>query len=88
MKWSRLREFGPRRLMSLARFWDRLVILPYRPAVAVTCGDMRAWAQRRPQSVNDTWIASCCLVCDHPLATLNVKDFAEHDGLELLTSGS
>lgn len=33
---------------------------------------------------NDTWIAACCLVYDLPLATLNVKDFAdfaEHHGL-------
>jgi predicted nucleic acid-binding protein len=92
-KWSRLRDFGPRRLMDLARFWDRVVILPYSPAVSVTWGDLQARAQRRgrPRPVNDTWIASCCLVRDHPLATLNVKDFAdfaEHDGLELLASGS
>ena len=40
----------------------------------------------RPQ--NDTWIAACRLAYDLPLATLNVKDFtdfAEHEGLALLT---
>lgn len=56
----RLRDFGPRRLMYLARFWDRVVILPYSPTVALTWGDLRARAQRRPRSVNDTWIAFCC----------------------------
>jgi predicted nucleic acid-binding protein len=43
----------------------------------------------RPRPVNDTWVAACCLAYDLPLATLNVKDFAdfaEHDGLELITS--
>jgi predicted nucleic acid-binding protein len=34
----------------------------------------------------DTWIAACCLVYDLPLATLNVKDFAEHEGLALISS--
>ena len=41
----------------------------------------------RPRPVNDTWIAACCLVRDLPLATLNVKDyadFAEHESLALL----
>ena len=37
----------------------------------------------------NTWIAACCLVRRHPLATLNLKDFvdfAEHDALDLVTS--
>jgi len=37
--------------------------------------------------VNDTWIAACCLVRALPLASLNVKDFAdfaEHEGLQLI----
>ncbi|HXZ72058.1 MAG TPA: hypothetical protein VEH31_14495 [Streptosporangiaceae bacterium] len=41
----------------------------------------------RPRPVNDTWVAACCLAYDLPLATLNVKDFAdfaEHDGLSLI----
>jgi predicted nucleic acid-binding protein len=36
---------------------------------------------------NDSWIAACCLVRDLPLATFNIKDFAdfaEHEGLELV----
>jgi len=34
------------------------------------------------------WIAAGCLVADLPLATLNLKDFedfAEHDGLRLIS---
>jgi predicted nucleic acid-binding protein len=37
--------------------------------------------------VNDTWIAACCLVRDLPLATLNLKDyadFAEHEQLRVI----
>jgi len=36
---------------------------------------------------NDAWGAVCCLVRELPLATLNVKDFAdfvEHEGLKLV----
>ena len=31
----------------------------------------------RPRLVNDMWIAAVCLTCDLPLATLNLKDFAD-----------
>lgn len=55
-----------------------------------TWGELQARAERRGRArpVNDTWIAACCLVRGHPLATLNVKDyadFAQHEGLQLLT---
>jgi len=87
-KWSRLRTWGPQRMLDYARFWDRVIILPYSPAVAVTWGDVQARAQvrGRPRPSNDTWIAACCLVRGLPLATLNVRDFqdlADHDGLDL-----
>jgi len=38
---------------------------------------------------NDSWIAACCRARGLPLATLNIKDFedfAEHDGLVLVTA--
>ncbi len=62
---------------------------PYSEAVAVTWGELQARAVRRGRlrPVNDIWIAACCLVRALPLATLNVKDyadFAEHEGLALL----
>ncbi len=41
----------------------------------------------RPRPVNDSWIAACYLVRELPLATFNIKDyadFAEHEGLELV----
>ena len=43
----------------------------------------------RPRPQNDTWIAACCLVYDLPLATLNVKDFADfadHEGLRIIAT--
>jgi predicted nucleic acid-binding protein len=44
---------------------------------------------RRPRPVTDSWIAACCLARGLPLATLNVKDFADYadlEGLVLLTN--
>jgi predicted nucleic acid-binding protein len=35
---------------------------------------------------NDSWIAACCLANNLTPATLNTKDFADHNGLTLLTS--
>lgn len=56
-------------------------------------GEIVAYASRRgrPRPVNDSWIAACCLAYDLPLATLNLDDFAdfaEHEGLRLITPDS
>jgi hypothetical protein len=54
--------------------------------IARKWGQISARGRGRPQ--NDTWVVACCLVYGLPLATLNVKDFAdfaEYEGLELLT---
>ena len=88
-RWTIARDWGPNRLAALEHFIARLVVLPYSPAVARTWGSLQARAQRvgRPRPANDTWIAACCLVREHPLATVNVKDFAhfaEHEGLQLV----
>jgi len=88
-KWTIVRRWGPRSLDTMHRFLGALVVLPYDTRVATRWGELQAYAQLRgrPRPVNDTWIAACCLVRALPLATLNIKDFAdfaEHEGLELL----
>ena len=75
-----------RRVRELAR---RVIVLPYSEDVARIWGRISAAAiQRgRPRPANDTWIAACALTYGLPLATLNAKDFkdfAEHDGLNLI----
>jgi len=55
----------------------------------VIWGELSAAATQRGRArpVNDTWVAACCLAYDLPLATLNIKDFAdfaERDGLSLI----
>lgn len=87
-KWTVVRSWAPRRRASLDAWRRRATLLPFNERVARTWGELqgRAHLRGRPRPVNDTWIAACCLVYRLPLATKNVKDFAdfvEHDGLQL-----
>jgi toxin FitB len=84
-----LRNWGPQKRAGLDAWLTTRPTLPYRDAIARKWGEITAYATRRgrPRSQNDSWIAACCLVYDLPLATLNVKDFAdfaEHEGLRLV----
>ena len=71
-------------------FLASVVVLPYSfQHVATVWGEIQAHAQLRgrPRPINDSWIAACCLARELPLATFNIKDyadFAEHEGLELV----
>ncbi len=67
------------------RTFAALVVLPCDQRVATRWGEIQAYAQLpgRPRPANDAWIAACCLVRELPLATFDIKDyanFAEHVG--------
>jgi hypothetical protein len=88
-KWTLVRRWGPRSLTNMRAFLASLVVLPYDQRVATRWGELQAYAQLRgrPRPVNDSWIAACCLVRELPLATFNLRDYAdfvEHEGLELV----
>jgi toxin FitB len=75
---------------ALHEWMRHFVRLPYDDDVAVIWGQIQAAAMLRGRTrpVNDTWVAACCLERGLPLATRNVRDyvdFAEHDGLTLVT---
>lgn len=62
-----------------------------RRQVSYTWGRLAGAAQRRGRSrpVNDMWIAAVGITNGLPLATRNVKDYAdfvEHHGLQLFTN--
>lgn len=88
-RWAHTRSWGVRSRRVLE---DRLRTTVYLPAgvhVSETWGRLSAAAERRgrPRPTNDTWIAATCLARDLPLATRNLKDFAdfaEHEGLRLI----
>ncbi len=81
---------GTLRRERMARWLSRIPVLHSSDDIAAIWGEIAASAEQRgrPRPQNDTWVAACCLAYGLPLATLNVKDFrdfAEHDGLTLVT---
>jgi predicted nucleic acid-binding protein len=92
-QWATFRDWGPRNRARLERWLASKAILPYSEDVARKWGELSGFALRRgrPRPANDTWIAACCLVYEVPLATFNIKDFAdfaEHHGLVIVAAGS
>jgi toxin FitB len=89
-QWAELRRWGRGNRDALENWLGGVIVLPYSNDVASTWGRISAAAIQRGRArpANDTWIAACALTYGLPLATLNVKDFedfAEHDGLQLIT---
>jgi toxin FitB len=90
-QWTKVRHWGPRSLAGLEEWLADKPVIPAARGIAVIWGELSAGGtlRGRPRPVNDTWVAACCLAYGLPLATLNVKDFAdfaEHDGLVLITA--
>jgi toxin FitB len=91
-QWATARDLGTRRRTELQAYIATRVKIPGGSDVGRKWGEITAYAQRRgrPRPINDSWIAACCLTYDLPLATLNTTDFedyAEHEGLRLMTLG-
>jgi toxin FitB len=92
-QWAELRQWGRRNRDALENWLGGVIILAYREDVARTWGRISAAGIQRGRArpANDTWIAACALSYGLPLATLNVKDFkdfAEHEGLTMITPTS
>jgi predicted nucleic acid-binding protein len=88
-QWAELRQWGRRNRDALESWLGGVIMLPYSEDVARTWGRISASAIQRGRArpANDTWIAACALTYGLPLATLNgkdFKDFAEHEGLNLI----
>ncbi len=88
-QWTYLHRWGPQRRAGLQAFFASVVVLPCSFRAATVWGEIQAHARLRgrPRPINDSWIAACCLARDLPLATFNIKDyadFAEHEGLKLV----
>ncbi len=90
-RWAEKRNWGTRQRTDLVQWIGRLAVLGYDIHVATRWGRMMAAGDRRGRTrpKNDTWIAACCLEARLPLATNNVKDFADledEQGLKLITA--
>jgi predicted nucleic acid-binding protein len=88
-QWTYLHRWGSQRRAGLQAFFASVIVLPGSFRAATIWGEIQAHARLRgrPRPINDSWIAACCIARELPLATLNIKDyadFAEHEGLELV----
>lgn len=87
-----LRIPSTRRRRELSDRWRRLLdgygdrILPYDADAALACAELTVARDRvgRPISLADAEIAAICLTRGAMLATRNVADFAEIDGLRVV----
>jgi predicted nucleic acid-binding protein len=88
-QWTYLHHWGPQRRASHHAFFASVVALPASFHAARIGVRSRAHARLRgrPRLINDSWIAACCIARDLPLATPNIKDyadFADRKDLELV----
>lgn len=88
-QWARLRDWAPHNEAGLRDWLSSLVFIQCDWETARTWGNLSADGRRRgrPHPANDMWIAASCLTAGLPLATLNIKDFADfadHNGLVLI----
>jgi toxin FitB len=88
-QWTYLHRWGSQRRTGLRAYFASVVVLTASFQAATVWGEIQAHARLRgrPRPINDSWVAACCLARELPLATLNIKDyadFAEHEGLELI----
>jgi toxin FitB len=89
VRWEEQHDWGLRRRKELASWLGSMITLPYDRNIAYTWRRISASARkRRPIADNGTWIAANCIAHDVPLATANVRPFAEHHGLVLATDST
>ncbi len=91
-EWGHVRNWSQRSLLGIDAWLVRVPKVWCEEGIARAWGRLSAATRRagRPRPVNDMWNAACCIALHLPLATFNVKDyqdFAEHEGLQLLSLG-
>jgi len=81
VKWGERRHWAPHNRVAMDRWLDAMPVLDSTEAVARTWGTLAAAADERgrPRPQNDMWIAAVCLTYDIPVATLNLKDYADFE---------
>lgn len=81
VKWTERRHWAPHNRVAMDRWLAAMPVLDSTEAVARTWGALAAAADERgrPRPQNDMWIAAVCLTYHVPLATLNLKDYADFE---------
>jgi predicted nucleic acid-binding protein len=91
-RWVRSRNWGLDRSKDLQVWVSRFPVLNSNTSVSRKWGEIvsNAYKRGRPRSVNDSWVAACCISYRVPLVTRNKRDFADFaafEGLELIDVG-
>src|SRR5712691_9487646 len=86
-QWAAARSWGRASRDELEGWLSRAIVLDSDDGVCRTWGRISAEASARGRARpgNGSWIAACCVSHGLPLATLNVKDFADYAQYEGLT---
>lgn len=87
-QWAGLANWGARRRRELEIWLEQFPLLAADDEVARQWAAIRVARQRLglPISPQDAWVAACAMRHGLPLVTHNPKDFAEIEGLTLLTA--
>lgn len=89
VKWTERRHWASHNRVAMDKWLAAMPVLDSTEAIARTWGLLAAAADERgrPRPQNDMWIAAVCLTYAIPLATLNLKDYADfeaHHGLHIV----
>lgn len=89
VKWTERRHWAPHHRVAMDNWLAAMPVLDSSEDVARTWGSLSAAADERgrPRPQNDMWIAAVCLTYGIPLATLNLKDYADFEtchGLQIV----
>lgn len=88
--WAIIRRWGTSRREALNSLLSRFVVLPYDPMMAQYWAEITAYRRRlgRPIDCGDAWIAASAVRHAAALLTHNAKDYADVNGLNLISYGS
>lgn len=81
------KNWGEKKRKELETTLRNFVVIPYDHEIARCYGRLVSERQRNgnPIAPNDAWIAACAVRHRVPLVTHNANDFAEIDGLTVIT---
>ncbi len=87
-QWAAVRNWGKRRTNQLEASLHRYTVLPFDIEVCRLWGEVRAsgYAEGRPISSQDAWVAATAIQHNLPLVTHNPSDFEVLDELQIITT--
>lgn len=79
------RRWDARKMTGLGQELRKYLVIPYSPKACRAWGRLRAARKSKTIAVDDAWIAATAVAFDCPLVTHNPNDFADIEGLCVIT---